>query len=113
MKRFIVRTPQSDRTALDVPESMSDLVANSTYSLNVTTGATLDSVYPVTLATTLGAIGGLHVIKVVNNTQPTAVNYEAIQIASWTASGGTITINYITGLNPSTSYTLTVVVYSA
>lgn len=113
MKKYIVRTPTSDRTAISVPETLSDLVDNSSTSVDFTTGTTLTANYPITVSTGAASILGVHIIKCVNNTNPTNARYEAVQVADWTSSGGTLTINYITGLEPSTSYTFTVVIYSA
>lgn len=112
MKKYIVRTPESDRVIINVPETFSDLAAASTVLVQFTPAADLVSNYPITVATGFGSILGAQIIKAVNNTDPTLVNYEPIQLAKWSASGGTLTISYISGLAPSHSYTLSLVIYA-
>lgn len=112
MKKYIVRTPESDRTILYVPETFSDLAAASTLLVQFTTNQNLEDGYPITIASGFGNILGAQIIKSVNNTDPALVNYEPIQLAKWTASGGTLTISYISGLAPLSSYTFSLVIYA-
>ena len=78
-----------------------------------TTGATTDLGYPRTAVTGLTAIAGASVIKVLDVVTPAATRYEAVSIASWTSTGGTLSVGYFTGLEALTHYIITVEVISA
>lgn len=112
MKKVIVRSPQSDRTQLEIPESLSDLIGNSTVDVAFSTGSTLVANYPIVIDTDHASIIGVQLVKATNITAPSNVTYEAIQLTHWTASGGTITVNYISGLSTNCSYLFTLVIYA-
>lgn len=82
-------------------------------TFDFTTDVTTDLGYPKTVATGLTSIGGATVVKVVDVVTPAATRYEAVAIASWTSSGGTLSVGYFTGLEASTHYIITVEVFSA
>lgn len=78
-----------------------------------TTGATLELNYPVTIEVPLASIAGVSVVKVEDISNPRAVRYESVDAAAWTSDGGTLTINFFTGLEVGTSYNITLEVFSA
>lgn len=87
--------------------------ARAQVTFDFTTGVTTDLGYPRTAVTPFAAIGGATVVKVVDVVTPAATRFEAVAIASWTSSGGTLSVGYFTGLEASTHYIITVEVVSA
>lgn len=87
--------------------------ARKQVTFDFTTGVTTDLGYPRTAVTGFTAIAGAAVVKVVDVVTPAAVRYEAVGIASWTSTGGTLEVGYFTGLEASTHYIITVEVISA
>lgn len=82
-------------------------------TLDWTTGATLEAGYPAIAATGLSRVEGVHVVRVVDVAAPDALRYEAVQVAQWSASGGQLAIGYLTGLEVSTRYLITLEVLGA
>lgn len=81
--------------------------------LDWTTGASLEDGYPAVLSTGLASVEGVHVVRVRDVIVPDAVRYEAVQVAQWTASGGSLSIGYITGLETARRYLITLEVLGA
>lgn len=81
--------------------------------LDWTTGASLEDGYPAVLSTGLSTVEGVHVVRVRDVIVPDAVRYEAVQVAQWTASGGSLSIGYITGLETARRYLITLEVLGA
>lgn len=82
-------------------------------TLEFTTGAVLELNYPKIIEVPLEEISGVSVVKVVNVANPQEIRYESVDAACWTAEGGTLTINFFTGLTPNTVYNITLEVFSA
>ena len=78
-----------------------------------TTGDLLEEHYPVTVQVDVASVVGVSVVKVVDVANPAAVRYEATDAASWTSEGGTLSINYFTGLEVLTRYDITLEVLGA
>lgn len=71
-----------------------------------TTGADLDSGYPVTRPTSLASIASCRTRTVLNVASPDAPRYEGVVAARWTSSGHQLTVHYFSGLEPLTRYVI-------
>lgn len=82
-------------------------------AIDITTGAALEDSYPVGVRTELASIVGVQVLRVRDVATPGAVRYEAGAVASWSASGGLLSVGYLTGLEASSRYIITLEVIGA
>ena len=82
-------------------------------TLDWTTGATLEAGYPASVATGLSRVDGVQVVRVQDVADPAALRYEAVQVAQWSSSGGQLAIDYLTGLEVSKRYLITLEVLGA
>ncbi len=78
-------------------------------SIDFTTGAELETVYPLTVVVsrsfTPRSVRRAHIS---NLTAPAALFYEAVDIPNWSYAWGVLTIPYVTGLSVLTSYRLVI-----
>lgn len=117
MKKHWVKTALREREAIQVPESIADLAGHALIAYPVTTAASVEATawpaipYPPSVSRSSGHLG-VSVIAATKTNDPTSFTHEAHQV-KFRRLPGHIQVLYITGLDASTGYSLTLQVLNA